>query len=156
MRTNLNNDQIVPAAMRGESARTKNGNMSTDAYRADFGRYGAPYRGSLAKVWARWLDSRFKAGAISQVIYSYSTPIAWFDVQYGWTIPAESYSTTTSGKHQTHLWRTTGTTYAIPHDATDEDVRRVFDGEMYFTYKGYGMSRVFTGTVPGPNYIAGA
>lgn len=139
--------------MRGESAQTKNGNMSTDHYRPGFTRYGAPYAGSLPRVWRRWLDSRFNAGAIAQVIYSYSTPIAWFDDAYGWTIPAESYSTTTSTKHQTHLYRTTGTTYAIPYDATQADVQRVMDGEMYFTYKGYGRNRVFTGTVPGPNYI---
>lgn len=153
-RKNQTNSQIVPLAMRGGEGETTTGNMSTNAYRAGFTRCGAPYHGSLPRAWRTWLDSRFNAGAITQVIYSYSTPIAWFDVNYGWTIPDETYSVTTSAKHQTHLWRTTGRRVAVPYDATPEDLRRVMDGEMHFVTKGYGRSRVFTGTVPGANYRA--
>jgi hypothetical protein len=32
-------------------------------------------------------------------------------------------------------------------------MRRVLSGEIVFTSKGYGSNRVFTGTVPGPNYV---
>ncbi len=33
------------------------------------------------------------------VVYSYSTPIAWWSEAHGWTIPAVKYSATTS-RHQ--------------------------------------------------------
>lgn len=153
MRKNLNNDQIVPAALRGESAMTKNGNMSTDAYRVGFTHYGAPYVGSLSRVWRDILNAAFSAGRISQVIYSYSTPIAWHDSQYGWIIPRETYSVTTSAKHQTHLWRLHGRHIVLPWDATPEDAQRVLDGRMVFETDRSGREAVRT--APGPNYVAG-
>ena len=151
MRKNLNNDQIVGAALRGEDAVTKSGNMSTDAYRVGFGRL-IPYQGQLPKPWVSVLGEAFRAGRVSQVIYSYSTPIAWLDRDYGWIIPRVTYSVTTSVKHQSQLYRLNGRHISAPWDATAEDMRRVLTGELSFTYKGYGSNRVFTGTVPGPNY----
>lgn len=34
------------------------------------------------------------------VVYSYSTPIAWFDPGNGWTMPDERYGSHTIDKHQ--------------------------------------------------------
>lgn len=151
MRRNLNNDQIVPAALRGESAQTTTGNMSTDAFRVGHSRY-TPYQGHLPKAWARVLGKAFQAGRISQVIYSYSTPIAWHDAEYGWIIPRVSYSATTSIRHQTHLYRLNGRTVHLPYDATPEDAQRVLDGRMRFVTDSKGRA---IGTVPGPNYVEG-
>lgn len=153
MRKNLNNDQIVPAALRGESAMTTTGNMSTDSYRPGFTRWGAPYTGSLPLAWQGILNAAFNAGRISQVIYSYSTPIAWHDSQYGWIVPRVTYSPTTSSKHQTHLWRLRGRHIVLPWDATPEDSQRVLDGKMIFETDRSG--RYAVRTVPGPNYVAG-
>lgn len=132
------NAQIVSLALVGRSGKTTTGNMSTDHYRPGFTRYGAPYHGSLPRVWRSHLDSRFSAGKISQVIYSYSTPIAWHDTELGWIVPVERYSITTSSKHQTHLYRLHGRYVAIPYDATSEDLQRVLDGLMVFTTNNRG------------------
>lgn len=108
-----NNSGIVPAAMRGINATNGRGSFSTDAYRAGFSRY-APYTGHLPKRLREILDERFRAGAVVQVIYSYSTPIAWLDAGQ-WVIPDVRYSTTTSSTHQTHLYRLPGA-IRIPYD----------------------------------------
>lgn len=152
MLKNQTNSQIVTAAIRGVDATNGRGSMSTDAYRVGFSR-SIPYTGSLPKSWQHALREAFGAGRISQVIYSYSTPIAWFDQKYGWIIPAVTYSTTTSIKHQVHLYRTTGRRVYLPWDATAEDVQRVMDERMYFVTDSTGKRA--TGTRPGPNYVAG-
>lgn len=38
------------------------------------------------------------------VVYSYSTPIAWYTTAWGWRVPDVRYSVTTS-KHQGKLYR---------------------------------------------------
>lgn len=108
------NSGIVPAAMRGINAKNGRGSFTTDAYRAGFTRYGAPYVGYLPKRLQEILHERFRAGAIVQVIYSYSTPIAWLDAGQ-WVIPNVSYSPTTSTKHQSQLYRLPGA-IRIPWD----------------------------------------
>lgn len=143
------NESIVPAAMRGENAETANGNFSTVRVDAP---YFARWVGSMPKAWAGLFTERVQAGMVTQAIYSYSTPIAWLDREHGWIIPDVSYSVTTSVKHQTHLYRLKGRAVSAPWDATAKDMRRVLSGELVFTYKGHGVNRVFTGTVPGPNY----
>lgn len=155
MRKNMNNADIVGCALRGEDAMTKNGNMSTDSFRPGFSRYGAPYTGSLPMPFQRILNAAFAAGTVTQVIYSYSTPIAWHDTDYGWIIPEVTYSPTTSTKHQTHLYRLHGRRVILPYDATQADGVRVMDGRMEFvrgTGKNYGRA---VATRPGPNYVAG-
>ena len=151
MRKNLNNDQIVGAALRGEDAVTKSGNMSTDAYRVGFGRL-IPYQGQLPKPWVSVLGEAFRAGRVSQVIYSYSTPIAWHDSDRGWVIPDVSYSATTSTRHQPRLRHLRVARTLIPWDATEVDAQRVMDGRMYFANDGRGRA---TRTFPGPNYVEG-
>lgn len=94
---NCTNADVVKHAMRGDSAKSSTGNMSTKP-------------GEPRNSWGSWLPDRLEAilrrnaDEISQVIYSYNTPIAW---KHGdrWITPAVSYTTTTSTKHQTHLYR---------------------------------------------------
>lgn len=54
-----------------------------------------PYTGQLPQSWAqRLLDHN-----VSYIVWSYSTPIAWYDDERGWYVPDVKYSVTTS-KHQ--------------------------------------------------------
>lgn len=108
-----NNSGIVHAAMRGINATNGRGSFTTDAYPAR-PRYGAPYTGRLPKPLQRILNERFQAGAIVQVIYSYSTPIAWLDAG-AWVIPNVRYSTITGTKHQSQLYQLPGS-IRIPWD----------------------------------------
>lgn len=153
MLKNQTNSQIVTAALRGIDAVNGRGSMSTDTFRLGFSRYGIPHVGSLPKVWERVVNEAFQAGRISQVIYSYSTAIAWHDSEHGWIIPAVTYSTTTSSKHQSQLYRLGGTRIYLPWDATPADARRVMDGKMSFVTDSTGKRAI--GTRPGPNYVAG-
>lgn len=144
------NESIVPAALRGEYAETANGNFSTHP-----AVYGA-YAGNMPKAWARLYAERVSARKVSQVIFSYRTPIAWLDADYGWIIPTVTYSVTTSGKHQPHLhrgWNRPGlpdpSRLSMPWDATPEDARRVLSRELVFVYNAKGDA---VGTRPGPNY----
>ena len=129
---NLTNAQIIGCALRGEDAQTTTGNMSTEKVTHNYIGY---YAGKLPKVWRHVLSNAELAGRISQVIYSYSTPIAWHDSQYGWIVPAVTYSPTTSSRHQTHLYKLRVPRTYLPYDATPEDAQRVLDKKMYFTDK---------------------
>lgn len=152
MRVARTNRDIIDYALMGTDARTGNGNMSTDSFRVGFSRM-APYRGQLPNVWFGILDDAFSNGRISQVIYSYSTPIAWHDSRYGWIIPNVRYSITTSGKHQTHLWRLPyGRNITLPYDASDIEAQRVLDGLMDYRFNSRSEA---VGTIPGPNYVEG-
>lgn len=137
------NSDIVPAALRGEDAATYNGNFSTDHYRPGFTRYGAPYVGYLPPRLATILNQRFSAGAISQVIYSYSTPIAWKDGDV-WIIPEVTYSATTSSKHQSELYRLHGR--YIPGDAGMDEYLRVLEGHAVYEYAPAARTRSYRGT----------
>ena len=138
------NAQIVTAALSGKRAATPTGSMTTEPGTG----WGT---GRMPRAHARLLGDRRQH--VTQVIYSYATPIAWHDDEYGWVIPDVSYSITTSTKHQTHLYRLRGRTISLPYDATPEDALRVLSGEMVFTSTGYGANRRFTGTLPGPNFV---
>ena len=148
-RKNQTNAQIVSLALSGNEGETTTGNMSTEN-RGHLGYAGAT--GHMPRAWERLYSARAASRAVVRVIYSYNTPIAWLDRDYGWIIPDASYSVTTSTRHQSQLYRLRGRMISAPWDATAEDMRRVLTGELSFTYKGYGSNRVFTGTVPGPNY----
>lgn len=153
MRVARTNASIIGHALRGESARTGNGNMSTDSFRLGFSRR-APYYGHLPKAWQGIIEDGFSHGRVSQVIYSYSTPIAWHDERYGWIIPDVRYSVTTSSKHQTHLWRLRGRRILLPWDASQNEAQRVLDGKMIFTTLGRWDGKIVC-TIPGPNYVEG-
>jgi len=145
-RKNQTNAQIVPLALAGGEGATKTGAMSVDRYRVGSSRF-TPYSGSLSGAWERLLSDRFHAGRIEAVVYSYSTPIAWLDADYGWIVPIVRYSITTSSKHQSHLWKLGGRHIYMPWDATPADAQRVMDGKMIFNGD--------ANTRPGPNYVEG-
>lgn len=134
------NADIVTVALRGGNATASGGNMSTDHYRGDFSRWGAPFHGYLPARLRDRLDEVFRAGRISQVIYSYSTPIAWKDGDV-WIIPDVRYSVITSTKHQTHLYRLRG--QYIPADAGSSEYAQVLAGATVYTPgQGYRGSEV--------------
>ena len=103
-----NNSNIVPAAMRGINATNRRGTFTTDMAPARL------YLGYLPSKLKDILRERFRQGAVVQVIYSYSTPIAWLDAG-AWIIPNVRYSATTSIKHQSQLHRLPGA-IRIPWD----------------------------------------
>lgn len=143
-RKNQTNAQIVTLAIAGLEGETTTGNMSTE------NRDRLSYVGSIGhmpKPWARLISDRARDRAVLRVIYSYNTPIAWLDRDYGWIIPIVRYSATTSSKHQSQLYRLRGRHIYMPWDATPEDVQRVMDGKMIFNGD--------RNTHPGPNYIEG-
>lgn len=146
---NSTNANIILHAQYGKDAQTTTGNMSTDSFRPGFTRHAAPHVGQLPKPWERVLNGMFRDGVISQVIYSYSTPIAWKVIGRGWIIPIETYSPTTSTRHQTHLWRLKGEHIYLPYDATEEDAMRVMAGIMEFTRDRSGRP---ASVKPGPRY----
>lgn len=154
MLKNQTNSAIVGHALRGVDAQTTTGNMSTDSYRVGYSRW-TPFEGQLPKVWCRVLSAAFRAGTVSQVIYSYSTPIAWKIEGRGWIIPEVTYSPTTSSKHQTHLYQLRGEHIVLPFDATEEDAQRVLDGRMEFVRGTGSRYNTVVSTRPGPNYIPG-
>lgn len=134
------NADIVPAALAGRNATaTATGSFSTEHYRPEFTRYGAPYVGLLPRRLAAILNERFAAGQVDQVIYSYSTPIAWHEHEHGiWIIPDVRYSATTSIKHQSQLYPLKGK--RIPYDTPLDEYLRVVERKMEY-WAG--------GTVPG-------
>lgn len=136
------NYDIVTAALHGKDATTTTGNMSTDHYREGFPRYGAPYTGQLSRRLSEILSKRFRAGAIRQVIYSYSTPIAWLDGDT-WVVPDARYSITTSSKHQSQLYRLPFIV-SIPRDCGQNEYLRYISRQMVYT----GNS-----TRPGPAFV---
>ena len=105
-----NNSGIVPAAMRGINATNGRGTFGT--FTTDTESY--LYPGYLPSKLRDILHERFRQGAVVQIIYSYSTPIAWLDAG-AWIIPNVRYSATTSTKHQSQLHRLPGA-IRIPWD----------------------------------------
>lgn len=149
-RKNQTNAQIVPLALRGMDGETATGNMSTERIVSTYYAYRT---GNMPKAWARLYAERVREAKADQVIYSYATPIAWLDRDYGWVIPSVTYSATTSSKHQSQLYRLGGRRISAPWDATPEDMRRVLAGELIFTRAGKWGTGEWNGTRPGPNYV---
>jgi hypothetical protein len=50
------------------------------------------------------LRTRFYNDRPTYVVFSYQTPIAWWSVEHGWTVPDDRYSATTS-RHQGFVQR---------------------------------------------------
>lgn len=120
---NCTNADVVKHAILGDSAESSTGNMST-------------WIGRPRNSWGSWLPDRLEAilrrnaDEISQVIYSYSTPIAW---KHGdrWITPAVSYTTTTSTKHQTHLYMLPNRV-VIPADCGLTEYHDLIDNRIMF------------------------
>lgn len=120
----MSNYDVVTAALAGKTMDRKSMNMGTvagnDWYGARLNYYGAlPTR--LKKI----LDRRRRDGKIRQVIYSYSTPIAWLDGDV-WIVPDVTYSITTT-KHQSELWRLNNRR-GVPWDAGMDEYLQVLKG----------------------------
>lgn len=73
---------------------------------------------------------RERADSIVQVIYSYSTPIAWLDAG-AWIIPDVSYSPTT-GKHQSYLWSLSARV-SVPRDVSLQGYMRLLNGQDLYS-----------------------
>lgn len=73
-----------------------------------------------------------RADSITQVIYSYNTPIAWLDAGE-WIVPDVSYSATT-GKHQSYL--SVLGYEVVPWDCSKEEYLRVLNAQMRFVRDG--------------------
>ena len=97
------------------------GNMSVDRV------YGAGYLPNRLK------DIFYnRRRVISTVVYSYGTPIAWYDSEFEkWFVPSVRYSVTTA-KHQGYLWRLNDARRSIPFDCSLEEYIRVGQDKMYF------------------------
>lgn len=122
---------VIPAALAGKNYTSSS--FSTDHYRSEFSRWGAPYVGYLPKALQRILNDRFSGGHISQVVYSYSTPIAWLD-EGVWIRPNVRYSATTSTRHMPHLYRLNAR--RVEWDTPLDEYMRVLEGLMIYTDKG--------------------
>lgn len=80
---------------------------------------------------------------ITQVIYSFDTPIMWKDSGV-WVRPDARYSVTTSAKHMSTLWKIDGEVY-IPEDCGQEEYLRLLSGKMVYL-PGYGkLGRIIPG-----------
>lgn len=78
------------------------------------------------------------------MVYSYGTPIAWYDAEHGaWVKPDVSYSVTT-GKHQSYLWSLSPV--RIPADCGIGEYDRYVTRQMI--YRG-------NTTIPGPAFRLG-
>lgn len=78
------------------------------------------------------------------MVYSYGTPIAWFDREHEvWVKPDVKYSAT-SGKHQSYLWSLHPVT--IPADCGPQEYERYVSKQM--VYRG-------NTTIPGPAFVLG-
>lgn len=78
------------------------------------------------------------------MVYSYGTPIAWYDSDHGaWVKPDVSYSVTT-GKHQGYLWSLNAIT--IPADCGIQEYERYVSKQTI--YQG-------NTTIPGPAFVLG-
>lgn len=138
------NYDIVPAALAGKDAETHTGNFWTVSY-PHGSRYGH-YSGRLPKALSWVMDARSQT--ITQVIFSYSTPIAWLDAGV-WVTPDVQYSITTSARHQTHLWRL-GRTVDVIWDTSLNEYMRVLEGKMR-----YARITAWPGhtIMPGPEFV---
>lgn len=101
--------------------------------------------------WSGYLPPRLKSifsDLISRqrfipTVYSYGTPIAWYDRQHNvWVVPAVSYSVTTA-KHQGSLYQL-GDYVSIPADCGLDEYQRYVSQKM--TYSRWG------GIKPGPRF----
>lgn len=117
------NADVARLALSGRDGESATGDMST---RSTTGNRWAPSTGRLPYRLAEILAARFERGAVDQVIYSYGTIIAWRDCGT-WIVPDVSYSVTTSGKHQSQLWRLP-TLRSIPRDAGMDEYLQILDG----------------------------
>ena len=121
----VNNSDIVPAAIKGKRAQNSTGYFRTDRERVEWSNYNHPRIRAI-------LNER--RDSITQVIYSYATPIAWKDGNV-WVIPEERHSATTSSQHQGRLWSLPNAV-RIPEDASMQNYRDILRGYIRLDWRG--------------------
>ncbi len=121
------NRSIPAAAMRGIDAQGY-GSLSTVSTPHGIVRDGYT-TGSLPRPLREILRAR--ADSIVQVIYSYSTPIAWLDAG-AWIIPDVRYSVTTA-RHQSQLWPLSGRV-SVPRDVSLTGYLRILNGQDIYRH----------------------
>lgn len=124
------NYDIVTQAMKNREASTSTGNMSTVPAKSYY------YTGHLSERLRNILNQRAMRGHISQVIYSYGTPIAWLD-NGKWIVPDVAYSITTSSKHQSQLYRLPNISYIPWDESLIKYEEKILTGELIYV-RGYG------------------
>ena len=77
------------------------------------------------------LQQGYRRGDIDRIIYSYETPIAWRD-RGTWVYPRVTYSVTTSGKHQIHLWQLRPV--SVPGDCGLEEYESYLSGRSVYEH----------------------
>lgn len=133
MRT-VNNSDIPVLALRGVEAKNHTGSFRTFPVK---NAYDVPGRG-VSHLHPRAhsnIDTLIRAGRISHVIMSYSTVLA-FKLDGVWCRIDATYSTTTSSKHESQLYRLPGARF-VPRDGSIEEWERVAAGRMVY-HRGYG------------------
>ena len=131
------NADIVPAALEGENAATPSNNFST-AYTKHIDSLASslhPSKNWLEPPLAYALQELARNHKIEQIIWSFDTPIA-IKVNDQWLKIDDRFSTTTSTRHQSQLYKLPGAR-SIPRDANAEEILRVADGLMRYTGSGY-------------------
>lgn len=128
IKTNMNNDQVIPEVARGGLAQNRGGSFS------GHGKQLAPHtrvnRGHIPKKVAYALEIVARElGGLQGMVLSYDTPIA-VKIAGVWIQPHVTYSTTTSSKHATHLYRLAPR--AVPWDASPEDILDIIAGYIEF------------------------
>lgn len=113
--------KVVDYAIKGQSAKS-HGALKTVSTPNGI-RHGGYTTGMLPFELTKRMQER--ADSIVQVIYSYSTPIAWLDAG-AWVIVSQKYSVTTS-KHQGTLYKLTAKIY-VDWTTTHERYMRALNG----------------------------
>ena len=72
-----------------------------------------PYDGHLTAEYVEKLTAAWYVNRVSYVVYSYNTPIAWFDEVDGWTVPDHKYSRSTTAHQHTVRCALNGLTYSV-------------------------------------------
>ena len=125
--TIVNNAQVVGYALESMEARNHTGSFWTDTGINPYsiGAFSTAWSSRALKTALRELQQD-----IEQTIYSYETPIA-FKISGVWLRVHQTFSPTTSCKHQPNLYKLPNMRYVM-FDATADDIRRIVSGLMVF------------------------
>ena len=122
------NSDIVPAALKGQSTRTRSNSFSTYPVTASRDIPSATSGGGswLSRRMSDNLQGLADAGRLGQVILSYRTVIA-FQLDGQWIRIDDSHSAITSVHHESKLWKLPDAVWC-PRDASREELDRIAAG----------------------------